>query len=70
MSTFNHTQIKTITINVNNGLWNSETHNIVLSHDPTSSSKIKIKLVPVYDDGPITDLSMSQLVLEKFRLNK
>lgn len=70
MTTFNYTQIKTITINVDNGVWNPDKHNILLSYDPTSANKLSVKLIPIEDTLPIVNMNMAENVLKQFRLNK
>lgn len=68
MSTpFNKTQIKNINIKFNEGEWNPMTHNIVLSYDPESVSGFKVKIIS-NDEVPITNVSLAQEVLQKFRL--
>ena len=67
MTSFNHTNIKKININIDNGSWNPETHDIVLTYDPTTTSKFTIKMIKTTDDRPITDLSEAQAILKKFR---
>lgn len=72
MSTFDYTKIKTVTINMKDGShWNPKTHSMVLSHDPGSNSGFHIKLVSTDSDiTPITNLTETETLLKKFRLNK
>ena len=70
MSNFNHTQIKTININMNAACWNPETHNILLAYDANSSVKFSIKMIKIDSEELITDLSIADTVLKQFRINK
>jgi len=65
---FDHSKIKTVNLNFNEGFWNSKTHNLVLSYDPKQPTGIVIKPVPVEDDiTPITDFTQANEILNKFR---
>ena len=67
MTTFDHTNIKNININMNKAGWNPETHDMVLTYDPTKTSKFTIKLVKVPEEAPILDITLAKEVLKKFR---
>lgn len=59
---FDHTQIKNINLKFSS-FWNPETHNIVLSYDPTVKTGFTVKIQPI-------DLSDATTVLNKFRIKK
>jgi hypothetical protein len=62
-----HTNIKTISINMNKGVWNAETHNILLTRDTTSELGFTIKLIEITNEAMLKDLSLANNVLSKFR---
>jgi hypothetical protein len=64
----NYKSIATININTN-GLWNPDTHNIVLSKS-NDNSGFTVKMVEINTEVPITSLQLANNLLEKFRLNK
>lgn len=68
MTTFDHTNIKNININMDKSGWNPETHDMVLTYDPTKTAKFTIKLVKMNVEAPIVDMTLAEEVLKKFRL--
>lgn len=66
----NHKQIKTISINMNNSVWNADTHNILLTKDENSELGFSIKFIKVSEDIDCSDLTLSNNVLNKFKLNR
>jgi uncharacterized protein YihD (DUF1040 family) len=62
-----HTKIKTISINLNNGSWNADTHNILLTRDENSAIGFTMQLIEITDEKMIHDLRMANDVLNKFR---
>ena len=64
----NHKGIARININTN-GLWNPDTHNIVLSKS-NDNIGFSVKMVEINNELPITSLQLANSLLEKFRLNK
>jgi hypothetical protein len=65
---FNKTQIKTITINMNTGSWNPETHDIVVTRDPKTALGFTVKLVSVDFIPTVVDVSQANVLLKKFTL--
>jgi len=68
--TFDFTKIGSINLKFNNQSWNSETHNILVTRDPTSELGISIKMIEITDDKMLTDLSLANDVLKKFRISE
>lgn len=66
----NHKQIKTISINMNTGSWNADTHNILLTKDTSSDLGFSIKFIKIIDDVECNDLTLSNDILNKFKLNQ
>ena len=68
--TFDFTKIGSINLKFNNQSWNSKTHNILVTRDPTSELGISIKMIEITDDKMLTDLSLANDVLKKFRISE
>lgn len=63
----NNTKIKTITITMKNFIWNTETHDLLLSRDLNHPSGIRIKLVDLNDEKELSDMTLANELLKKFR---
>jgi len=68
MNTFNKTQIKNINIKFDTGVWNPQTHNILLSYDPLAKAGFTVKIVSVNDEPPITSFKEADEILKKFKI--
>ncbi len=63
---FDYKNIKQIRISVNNGVWNAEMHNLVLTLDPKTKSGIIIKYEPI--EPEIKNVDEAKEILKKFML--
>ena len=68
MTAFNKTQIKNINIKFDTGVWNPQTHNILLSYDPLATAGFIVKIVSVNDEPPITSFKEADEILKKFKI--
>jgi hypothetical protein len=67
MKTFRKNEIKSVNIKFDNGSWNPQTHNILLSYHPLSDVGFTIKIVSI-EDQPITTFAEADEVLKKFKI--
>jgi hypothetical protein len=61
-----HTKIKNISIKFNNGVWNADTHSIILTRDTSSKLGFTIKMT----NNINPDLTLANDLLKKFRINQ
>lgn len=65
-----HTKIKNISIKFNNGVWNADTHNIILTRDTASKLGFTIKMTNTTDKNVVPDLTLANDLLKKFRITQ
>jgi hypothetical protein len=70
MNEFDYSNIRSLNLNFNGPRWNSTTHSVIVSHDPKSPSKFKIKMIPIYNEPEISSVGDAIKLLEKFKLKK